>query len=118
MLSVKNVNNGAQLMENVLHVSIPLISPSMVSVSQLNQLVLKSNTLMQMEIALMLILYAKTSKKSVENVLDVFGAMNTMHLKRNALKLSVKKDNSQIISENVSKPVTFVAKHLTPEETV
>ena len=78
MLSAKNVNNGAQLMENVLHVLMLLTSQLMESVFQLFQLVLKDNTLMFKETVLNLMFFVQISKKLVESALSVFGVMNTV----------------------------------------
>ncbi len=78
MLSAKNVNNGVQLMENVLHVLMLLTSQLMESAFQLFQLVLKNNTLMFKETVLNLMFFVQISKKLVESVLSVFGVMNTV----------------------------------------
>jgi hypothetical protein len=56
---------------------------------------------------LTLILFVKTLKKLVEHVSNVFGDINIIQLKPNALKLFAQPDMFQMIMENVLKLAIF-----------
>lgn len=95
-------------MENVPHALTQAKSQLMEFVFQLNQPVLKDNTLTAREIVLMLIFFVKLSKRLVENVLSVFGDMKTALFLENVSRSFAHPDMFLTISENVLESAIFV----------
>ena len=112
-----NARNGALPLVFVPAVSALLKKPSMVNVFHWRKLAVKDNSLILLLIVLMLIPFARPLKKSVEDVSNVLGVMNSMLLKVNALKLSVRLDSFPTILENVFESAIFAMNSIR-EETV